>query len=177
MRALVFSGPNDAAVMEVDSPAIGPDDALIRSHAVGICHSDFELLEGRYIIPFAYPIIPGHEWAGEVVEVGSAVSGFLPGDRVVGDCVVGPGGRDHFEFNISGAAAELFKVKAEWLQQNSWVADVHAGGARGTVERCVQRGDLSSAASIQAIPSPSWAEVPSDSCPCSSPRQITPGWS
>ncbi len=117
MKALVYSGPNDATVMEIDSPAIGPDDALIRSHAVGICHSDFELLEGRYIIPFAYPIIPGHEWAGEVVEVGSAVSGFLPGDRVVGECVVGPGGRDHFGFNISGAAAELFKVKAEWLHK------------------------------------------------------------
>ncbi len=117
MKALVYSGPNRATVMEVDAPAIGPDDALIRSHAVGICHSDFELLEGRYIIPFAYPIIPGHEWAGEVVEVGSAVSGFLPGDRVVGECAVGPGGRDHFGFNISGAAAELFKVKAEWLHK------------------------------------------------------------
>jgi L-iditol 2-dehydrogenase len=117
MKALVYSGPNEAAVLEVDPPEIGPDDVLVRSHVVGICHSDFELLENRYIIPFSYPITPGHEWAGEIVEVGSAVSGFQPGDRVVGECVVGPGGRDHFGFNISGAAAELFKAKAEWLHR------------------------------------------------------------
>jgi len=117
MKALVFTAQDHADVVEREAPVIGPDDVLIRSHAVGICHSDFELLEGRYIIPFSYPITPGHEWAGEVAEVGSAVSGFRPGDRVVGECVVGPGGRDHFGFNISGAAAELFKVKAEWLHR------------------------------------------------------------
>jgi len=115
MKALVFAAQDRAEVIERDTPPLGPDDVLIRSHVVGICHSDFELLEGRYIIPFSYPITPGHEWAGEVAEVGSAVSGFQPGDRIVGECVVGPGGRDHFGFNISGAAAELFKVKAEWL--------------------------------------------------------------
>jgi 2-desacetyl-2-hydroxyethyl bacteriochlorophyllide A dehydrogenase len=117
MKALVYSAPNDPVVLQVEPPTIGPDDVLVRSHVVGICHSDFELLENRYIIPFSYPITPGHEWAGEVAEVGSAVSGLQPGDRVVGECVVGPGGRDHFGFNISGAAAELFKAKAEWLHR------------------------------------------------------------
>ena len=115
MKALVFSRQDVAEVVDREVPQIGPDEALIRSHVVGICHSDFELLEGRYIIPFEYPITPGHEWAGEVVEVGSSVAGIRPGDRVVGECVVGPGGRDHFGFNISGAAAEFFKAKAEWL--------------------------------------------------------------
>ena len=47
----------------------------MRSRNVGICHSDFELYEGRYIIPVSYPIIPGHEWSGEIAEVGSAVHG------------------------------------------------------------------------------------------------------
>ena len=117
MKALQFSGPNQATVEEVDVPTLGPGEVLIRSHAVGICHSDFELLEGRYIIPFAYPITPGHEWSGEVVDMGRAVAGFQKGDRVVGECVVGPGGRDHFGFNISGAAAEYFKVNAEWLHK------------------------------------------------------------
>jgi L-iditol 2-dehydrogenase len=115
MKALVYSAPNSAAVQDVDRPTIGPDDVLVRSRMVGICHSDFELLEGRYIIPFAYPITPGHEWTGEVAEIGSSVDGFRVGDRVVGECVVGPGGRDHFGFNISGAAAEWFIVNAEWL--------------------------------------------------------------
>lgn len=117
MRALVFEAPNRAVVATLEQPSIGPDDVLIRSHAVGICHSDFELYEGRYIIPVSYPIIPGHEWAGEVVEVGRNVTDLRPGDRVVGECVVGPGGRDHFGFSIDGADAELFRARAEWLHK------------------------------------------------------------
>ena len=78
MKALVFEAPNRAAVDEIEEPRIGPDEVLIRSRAVGICHSDFELFEGRYIIPIAYPIIPGHEWAGEVVEVGRTSAACAP---------------------------------------------------------------------------------------------------
>ena len=117
MKALVFEAPNRAAVTEIEEPRIGPDEVLIRSRAVGICHSDFELFEGRYIIPIAYPIIPGHEWAGEVVEVGSAVRDLRAGDAVVGECVVGPGGRDHFGFSIDGADADYFKARGEWLHK------------------------------------------------------------
>jgi 2-desacetyl-2-hydroxyethyl bacteriochlorophyllide A dehydrogenase len=117
VKALVFEGPKQAVVTDIDHPAIGPDDVLIRSHAVGICHSDFELYEGRYIIPVSYPIVPGHEWCGEVVETGSAVVGLSPGDAVVGECVVGPGGRDHFGFSIDGADAEYFKARGEWLHK------------------------------------------------------------
>jgi L-iditol 2-dehydrogenase len=117
MKALVFEAPRRAVVADVDEPQIGPDEVLVRSHAVGICHSDFELYEGRYIIPVSYPIIPGHEWCGEVAEVGASVAGLQPGDRVVGECVVGPGGRDHFGFSISGADAEYFKARGEWLHR------------------------------------------------------------
>jgi L-iditol 2-dehydrogenase len=45
------------------------------------------------------------------------VDDFKPGDPVVGECVVGPGGRDHFGFSISGAAAEYFVARAEWLHK------------------------------------------------------------
>jgi L-iditol 2-dehydrogenase len=117
MKALIFEAPHQAAVTDVDEPEIGPDEVLVRSHAVGICHSDFELFEGRYIIPVSYPIIPGHEWCGEVVAVGAAVAGLAPGDSVVGECVVGPGGRDHFGFSIDGADAEYFKARSEWLHK------------------------------------------------------------
>ena len=85
---------------------------------VGVCHSDLELLAGRYIIPISYPITPGHEWAGEVAETGPGRRlTSKPGDPVVGECVVGPGGRDHFGFSISGAAAEYFTARAEWLHK------------------------------------------------------------
>jgi L-iditol 2-dehydrogenase len=126
MKALVFEKPDLAAVAERPVPAIGPDEVLIRSRVVGICHSDFELLGDRYIIPVSFPVIPGHEWCGEIVETGGSVTGFAVGDRVVGECVVGPGGKDHFGFSISGAAAEFFAAKAEWLHRlpdsMSWTA-------------------------------------------------------
>src|SRR5437763_5189308 len=116
MKALVFEEPRRATVSDFDVPAIAADEVLVRSRNVGICHSDFELFEGRYIIPVSYPIIPGHEWSGEVAEVGSGVTGLRPGDRIVGECVVN-NGDDHFGFSISGADAEYFVAKASWLHR------------------------------------------------------------
>jgi L-iditol 2-dehydrogenase len=114
MKALVFEQPQSAVVRDVDMPTIAADEVLVRSRNVGICHSDFELYAGRYIIPVSYPIIPGHEWAGEIAEVGSDVTTLRSGDRVVGECVVN-NGDDHFGFSISGADAEYFVAKASWL--------------------------------------------------------------
>ena len=114
MKALQFVGDNRCAVNELEVPRIGDDEVLLASRSVGICHSDIELLGGRYIIPFEFPVIPGHEWAAEVVQVGSAVKSFGAGDRVVGECVIGT---EHFGFSISGAAAELFVAKASWLHR------------------------------------------------------------
>ena len=116
MRALVFEEPQHAVVRDVDRPAIAADEVLVHSRNVGICHSDFELYEGRYIIPVSYPIIPGHEWAGEIAELGSGVASLRAGDRVVGECVVN-NGDDHFGFSISGADAEYFVAKASWLHR------------------------------------------------------------
>jgi L-iditol 2-dehydrogenase len=115
MKALVFQAPQQAVLADLQRPEYGPDEVLVRSRSVGICHSDFELYEGRYIIPVQYPVIPGHEWCGEVAEIGRDVRGVKVGDRVVGECVVGPEGRDHFGFSIDGANAEFFRARAEWL--------------------------------------------------------------
>ena len=114
MKALRFTSENVAEVQELPVPEMGPDEVLIAARSVGVCLSDIELLEGRYIIPFSYPIIPGHEWSGEIAEVGKDVRGFAPGDRVVGECVIG---EDHFGFSISGAAAEYFVAKPHWLHK------------------------------------------------------------
>jgi L-iditol 2-dehydrogenase len=116
MKALVFDQPQHAAVRDLEVPPIAADEVLVRTHNVGICHSDFELYEGRYIIPVSYPIIPGHEWSGEIAEVGPDVTTLRPGDRVVGECVVN-NGDDHFGFSISGADAEYFVAKASWLHR------------------------------------------------------------
>src|SRR5262249_17466115 len=117
VKALVFQAPNEAVVTDIGDPEIGPDEVLVKSHAVGICHSDFELYEGRYIIPVSYPVIPGHEWCGEVVETGTAVRGLQAGDAVVGECVVGPAGRDHFGFSLDGADPATFKARGVRLHQ------------------------------------------------------------
>ena len=114
MKALQFLGDEKFAVKEIDPPGIEDDEVLLAARSVGICHSDIELLAGRYIIPFEYPVIPGHEWAAEVVDVGRNVTRFARGDRVVGECVIGT---EHFGFSISGAAAELFVAKESWLHQ------------------------------------------------------------
>jgi L-iditol 2-dehydrogenase len=114
MRALQFMGPDRVEVNEIDRPDLAPDDVLVASRSVGICHSDLELLAGRYIIPFEYPVIPGHEWSGEVVAVGREVRAWAVGDRVVGECVIG---QDHFGFSISGAAADFFVTKEAWLHR------------------------------------------------------------
>ncbi|WP_326837002.1 zinc-binding dehydrogenase [Amycolatopsis rhabdoformis] len=114
MQALRFTAPGTASVDELDVPRIAADEVLVAARSVGICHSDIELLEGRYIIPFTYPVVPGHEWSGEIVETGSAVTEFAPGDRVVGECVIGD---DHFGFSVSGAAAEFFVAKPAWLHR------------------------------------------------------------
>jgi L-iditol 2-dehydrogenase len=116
MKALVFEEPRRAVIQDLDVPQIAADEVLVRSRNVGICHSDFELYEGRYIIPVSYPIVPGHEWSGEVAEVGTAVTSLRPGDRVVGECVVN-NGDDHFGFSIGGADAEYFVAKASWLHR------------------------------------------------------------
>ncbi|KQQ86207.1 zinc-binding dehydrogenase [Aureimonas sp. Leaf324] len=118
MKALIFEAPEKPVVAEVEMPRIAPTEVLVRTRAVGICHSDYELLAGRYIIPISYPVTPGHEWAGEIVEVGRDVKGFAVGDRVVGECVVRtPERLHHFGFSLSGADREYFNVNPEWLHK------------------------------------------------------------
>ena len=65
----------------------GENDVLIAIRYAGICHSDIHLVRGDWG-PVTYPQVVGHEIAGEVVEVGSAVTKFAVGDRVGVGCIV-----------------------------------------------------------------------------------------
>ncbi len=65
--------------VELDPP--GPGEVLVKIAASGMCHSDEHLVTGD--LPFALPIIGGHEGAGVVQEVGEGVSWLSPGDHVV----------------------------------------------------------------------------------------------
>ena len=118
MKALFFDEPKKPVVSDIQSPSITPNEVMIRSRRVGICHSDYELLAGKYIIPISYPVIPGHEWVGEVVEVGKNVTGLKRGDRVVGECVIKTPERiHHFGFSMDGANREYFPARPEWLHK------------------------------------------------------------
>jgi uncharacterized zinc-type alcohol dehydrogenase-like protein len=73
--------------LEIRRRAVGPNDVRIDIKFCGICHSDIHFARGEWgQIP--YPAVPGHEIAGIVAEVGSAVTRFAPGDRVGVGCMV-----------------------------------------------------------------------------------------
>ncbi len=88
MQALVVVEPNRLEIREVPVPVPGPNEVLARVRAVSICGTDAHLIRGDYpgFWPPGFPFIPGHEWAGEVVALGSGAErfGFAPGDRVAG---------------------------------------------------------------------------------------------
>jgi L-iditol 2-dehydrogenase len=118
MKALIFETPNKPIIADVPMPEINDSEVMIKTRTVGICHSDYELLAGRYIIPISYPVTPGHEWCGEIVEVGKNVKNFKVGDRVVGECVVRtPERLHHFGFSMNGADREFFNVNPDWLHK------------------------------------------------------------
>lgn len=92
MRALCWRGTKDVAVERVPDPGIiNPRDAIIRITTTAICGSDLHLYDG--FIPTMKPgDILGHEFMGEVVEVGGAVTNLRPGDRVVVPFTIACGG-------------------------------------------------------------------------------------
>src|SRR5260370_22726136 len=82
MKAMVLSAPNELALGEVASPAIGPGQVLVRVMYSGICGTDYKIYSGA--IPVRYPRIMGHEMIGEVVEAGAGAI-VRPGDRAIID--------------------------------------------------------------------------------------------
>ncbi len=80
MRAAVYRGSSVVSVDEVPTPEIGAGEILIRVEACGVCHTDLKKIEYDLLPP---PRIYGHETAGIVAKVGSAVTKYVPGDRVI----------------------------------------------------------------------------------------------
>ena len=83
MKAVCWNGKHDVQVMNVPDPSIiNPHDAILRITTTAICGSDLHLYDG-YIPTMEKGDILGHEFMGEVVEIGSAVDNLKLGDRVV----------------------------------------------------------------------------------------------
>src|SRR3989442_3633303 len=133
MKALQITAAGQADLTELENPTIGPEDVLIRSRAVGICGSDVELYQGKRPAGFyRYPIVPGHEWAGEVVAVSEQVRHLSPGDKVVSEgflfcgtcrnCRTGltnlcEAGYDEIGFTRTGGLAEYVAVPARLVHK------------------------------------------------------------
>lgn len=84
MKAVVIEEPGVVALREIDAPVCGPGEVVVRSRAAGVCRTDLEVLRGELDRRWVrYPCVPGHEWSGEIAEVGDGVEGLAAGDRVV----------------------------------------------------------------------------------------------
>ncbi|MDF5756429.1 Zn-dependent alcohol dehydrogenase [Spongiactinospora sp. TRM90649] len=84
MRAALLHAVGDDALDIRDDftlAPVGPADVRVRIKATGVCQSDLSVLTG--VLPQPLPVIPGHEGAGEVVEVGDQVTAVAPGDHVI----------------------------------------------------------------------------------------------
>jgi uncharacterized zinc-type alcohol dehydrogenase-like protein len=71
----------------VERRDVGPHDVALDIKFAGICHSDIHTVRSEWG-PVSYPVVPGHEIAGVVTEVGSAVTKYKIGDRVGVGCLV-----------------------------------------------------------------------------------------
>lgn len=131
MNAIQVVGPGEMRLIERGIPSIEkPDDVLIKVRAAGICGSDAHILHGTNPVAI-YPLIPGHEIAGEVVEVGDAVSRLQKGDRVVlepitycGECYACRKGRQNVCSNlrvngahVDGGFQEYFRASEKQLHK------------------------------------------------------------
>jgi 2-desacetyl-2-hydroxyethyl bacteriochlorophyllide A dehydrogenase len=131
VRGAVFHGPSDIRVEELSDPVPGPDEAVVRVRAAGICGGDLhEVRAGRQLYPIPYPRpAQGHELAGDVTATGTAVTGVAVGDRVAvmpmvscGRCAACESGRfalcpelEHIGVARPGGFAELCVVPARNL--------------------------------------------------------------
>lgn len=84
MKAIQFTGKGEARLAELAVGALPPGHALVRVMASGLCHTDIDVLHARYG-DGAFPLVPGHEFAGEVQAVAEDVTGLCAGDRVAVD--------------------------------------------------------------------------------------------
>jgi (R,R)-butanediol dehydrogenase / meso-butanediol dehydrogenase / diacetyl reductase len=113
MRAAVFREMSKPLVIEtVPDPKAGAHDIILKVKNCGICGSDLHMTEPTSAMPLALGSIMGHEFAGEVIEVGSAVKHlWKAGDRLAGFPVICCG--DHtpcINFGLRGTCSKMLSV-------------------------------------------------------------------
>jgi len=125
MKALVKARREPGIWMQdIEAPTVGPNDVLIRMNKTAICGTDIHIYNwdawAQRTIPV--PMQVGHEYCGEIVEVGSEVAGFAAGDRVSGEGHITCGhcrncraGRRHLCRNTIGVGVNRPGCFAEYM--------------------------------------------------------------
>ena len=167
MKALVYNGPNKIALEDVPVPKIiEPDDAIVRITTSTICGTDIHIWHGG-VPQVQTPRILGHEFVGEVVEVGPAVRNSKVGDKVAVSCVTQCGecfyclrgtysqcetGSWIFGYMIDGCQAEyvrvphanlgMFKIPEGLTEEDVlFVGDILSTGYMGAENASIEPGD------------------------------------
>jgi|OpeIllAssembly_1097287.scaffolds.fasta_scaffold39887_3 L-iditol 2-dehydrogenase len=127
MKTSRLHGPRDMRLEDVPEPIINQDEVLIRVHTMGVCGSDLHRYTGDF--PANYPLILGHEFAGDIVQLGANAGDLRVGQRVTaepnfwcGKCVYCQAGKQNLcvhriglAYHIDGCQAEYVKVPAPFV--------------------------------------------------------------
>jgi len=136
MKAALIYGIQDLRIEEVPIPQVGPGEVLVRVRAATTCGTDVKIFKRGYVGKIIrYPQPFGHEWAGDVVEVGEGVDWLKPGTRVRGGnstpcyrcpmCLEGKYNLCENRTWLWGAYAEYIKVPAPIVLHNLHILPPH----------------------------------------------------
>lgn len=126
MKAAVLRAPKVLQLSDITTPEAAPGELVLRVRAAMVCGTDLRILTGRKTKGVRFPSVIGHEFAGEVVQVGDGVSQFKTGDRVCMDpvipcraCAYCKTGRENvclhrqaMGYEFDGAFAEYIRIPA-----------------------------------------------------------------
>ncbi|MCA9216056.1 MAG: zinc-binding dehydrogenase [Planctomycetales bacterium] len=122
--------PHSVEIRDIDRPEIRRDDVLLEVQAVGVCGSDLHMWTGHQSWEVLYPMVLGHEFSGTIVELGSEVTDWEIGQRVVSEthAIIDPNsplsrqglynldpGRKGFGASVNGAMTKLVRVPTRIL--------------------------------------------------------------
>lgn len=131
MKAQLFYGPEDVRYENINIPEIGDDEALVRIKSALTCGSDLKTYRRGHPTMIKEASVFGHEWAGDIVEIGSDVDNFKVGDRIVAvnsvpcyECYYCKLERYSLCENLiynNGAYAEYIKIPGKILKKNTYI--------------------------------------------------------
>ncbi len=133
MKAGVLNKINEIEYQEIDKPILNDDDILVKVKAAALCGTDVRIFRGSKTKGVRYPSVIGHEFSGEIIEVGSAVTKFLVGDRVTADPVLPCGGceyclnglenvclnREALGYEYDGCFAEYIRIPGKFIERGN----------------------------------------------------------